>query len=167
MSNKPSFDCNEYNLAMQKLDLCLNNFKNMYNEVDNILDQLSHSNTKVYIYNSANLSNGVKIHAASEFHHKPWFSDVEIIMDTNYQENYEKTYWSKVLCLIKLSNLELALIQWYNYFENIPENSKFGCPYLKLEDHYDLIPISSISNAVHIVPDFNADNGYFVNRYIF
>ena len=50
------------------------------------------------------------MHAASEIHHKPWFSDVEITMDIDYQETYEETYWSKVLCLIKLLNLELALI---------------------------------------------------------
>ncbi|GET50756.1 hypothetical protein GLOIN_2v1486846 [Rhizophagus irregularis DAOM 181602=DAOM 197198] len=166
MSNKPNFNCKEYILAMQQLDLCLNNFKNMYN-VDNIFDQLSYSNTRIYIYNSANLSNGVKIHAASEFHQKPWFSDVEITMDVDYQGNYEETYWGKVLCLVKLLSLEFALIQWYDYFENIPENSKFGCPYLKLENHYDLIPISSISNVVHIIPDFNVDNGYFINKYIF
>ncbi|CAB5301336.1 unnamed protein product [Rhizophagus irregularis] len=166
MSNNPNFNCKEYILAMQQLDLCLNNFKNMYN-VDNIFDQLSYSNTRIYIYNSANLSNGVKIHAASEFHQKPWFSDVEITMDVDYQENYEKTYWGKVLCLVKLLSLEFALIQWYDYFENIPENSKFGCLYLKLENHYDLIPISFILNVVHIIPDFNVDNGYFINKYIF
>ncbi|CAB4480294.1 unnamed protein product [Rhizophagus irregularis] len=126
MSNKPNFNCKEYILAMQQLDLCLNNFKNMYN-----------------------------------------FSDVEITMDVDYQGNYEETYWGKVLCLVKLLSLEFALIQWYDYFENIPENSKFGCPYLKLENHYDLIPINSISNVVHIIPDFNVDNGYFINKYIF
>ncbi|PKK74646.1 hypothetical protein RhiirC2_846665 [Rhizophagus irregularis] len=30
----------------------------------------------------------------------------------------------------------------------MPGNSKVGCPYLKLENHCDLIPISSISNVV-------------------
>ncbi|GBB87842.1 hypothetical protein RclHR1_14330004 [Rhizophagus clarus] len=166
MSNKPNFNCKEYSLAMQQLDSCLNNFKNMYN-VDNIFNQFSYSNTRIYIYNSANHSSGVRIHAASEFHQKPWFSDVEITMDIDYQGNYEATYWGKVLCLVKLLNLEFALIQWYDYFENIPDNSKFGCPYLKLENHYDLIPISSISNVVHIIPDFNVNNGYFINKYIF
>ncbi|CAB4428886.1 unnamed protein product [Rhizophagus irregularis] len=89
MSNKPNFNCKEYILVMQQLDLCLNNFKNIYNNVDNIFDQLSYSNTRIYIYNSANLSSGVKIHAASEFHQKLWFSDVEITMDIDYQGNYE------------------------------------------------------------------------------
>ena len=167
ITNKPNFNCEEYNLAMKQLDLCLNNFKIMYNEVDDIFNQLSNLNTVIKIYNIANLSNGLKIHAASEFHNKPWFSDVEITMDVNYQEKYEEIYWGKILCLIKLSNLELALVRWYDYFENLPENSKFGCPYLKLENHYDLIPISSISNVIHIVPDFNVDNGYFINQYIF
>ncbi|PKY61238.1 hypothetical protein RhiirA4_485937 [Rhizophagus irregularis] len=64
MSNKPNFNCKEYILVMQQLDL-------------------------IYIYNSANLSSGVKIHAASEFHQKLWFSDVEITMDIDYQGNYE------------------------------------------------------------------------------
>ncbi|CAB4386084.1 hypothetical protein RhiirA5_409344 [Rhizophagus irregularis] len=137
----------------------------MYN-VNNIFDQLSYSNIRIYIYNSANLSSEVKIYAASEFHQKPWFSDIEITMDVDYQGNYEETYWDKVLCLVKLLSLKFTLIQWYDYFENIPENSKFGCPYLKLENHYDLIPISFISNVVHIIPDFNVDNDYFINKYI-
>ena len=57
------------------------------------------------------LSSGVKIHAAPEFYQKPWFSDVEITMDVDYQENYEETYRGKVLCLLKLLSLEFALIQ--------------------------------------------------------
>ena len=94
-----------------------------------IFNQLSNLNTVIKIYNIANLSIRLKIHAASEFHNKPWFSDVEITMDINYQEKYEEIYWDKILCLIKLSNLELALVRWYDYFENLPENSKFRCPY--------------------------------------
>ncbi|CAB5091263.1 unnamed protein product [Rhizophagus irregularis] len=84
-------------------------------------------------------------------------------MDVDYQGNYEDTYWDKVLYLVKLLNLEFTLIQWYDYFENMPGNSKVGCPYLKLENHCDLIPISSISN-VGICNDLLKSNYDFINN---
>ncbi|UZO02991.1 uncharacterized protein OCT59_023404 [Rhizophagus irregularis] len=67
---------------------------------------------------------GVKIYTASEFHQKLWFSNAEIIMDVDYQGNYEDTYWDKVLYLVKLLNLEFTLIQWYDYFELCLETQK-------------------------------------------
>src|SRR3990170_2243738 len=93
INNKPILEVEEYDLAMQELDLCLKNFKVMYNNVDEIMNQLSNSNIIVHIYSTATLPNGHRIHSTFEFHGKPWFSNIEIIIDTDYQNNYENIYW--------------------------------------------------------------------------
>jgi hypothetical protein len=64
---------------------------------------------------------------------------------------------------------ELALVKWYNYkYENTPNKYyKYGCPLMKFIDQYNLIPLSSIKETVHVIPRFDRENSYFINKYIF
>ena len=65
----------------------------------------------------------------------------------------------------KKSLLCLALVQWYDFkFQNNPY--LYYCPLLKLVDLYNLISIETIDNIVHIIPRFDKNNEYFVNKYI-
>jgi hypothetical protein len=61
--------------------------------------------------------------------------------------------------------LNLALIQWYDFKETNPYC--YGCSRLKLINHFNFIDIEAIHDIVHIVPRFNSNNEYFVNKFIF
>jgi len=61
--------------------------------------------------------------------------------------------------------LNLALIQWYDFKETNPYC--YGCPWLKLINHFNFIDIETIYDIVYIVPRFNSNNEYFVNKFIF
>lgn len=60
--------------------------------------------------------------------------------------------------------LNLALIQWYD-FKKDPYYQ--GCPRLKLIDNFNFIDVESIQDIVHIIPRFNSNNEYLVNKFIF
>ncbi|GBC26158.1 hypothetical protein GLOIN_2v1783703 [Rhizophagus irregularis DAOM 181602=DAOM 197198] len=62
--------------------------------------------------------------------------------------------------------LNLALIQWYD-FKSKRNPYLYGCPHLKLIELYNFVAIESIHGVVHIVPRFDKQNEYFVNKYIF
>ncbi|GET03759.1 hypothetical protein GLOIN_2v1783703 [Rhizophagus clarus] len=64
------------------------------------------------------------------------------------------------------SPLNLALIQWYD-FKSKRNPYLYGCPHLKLIELYNFVAIESIHGVVHIVPRFDKQNEYFVNKYIF
>lgn len=60
----------------------------------------------------------------------------------------------------------LALVQWYDYrFKQNPD--LYDCPLLKLVEWYNFIEIEAIEDIVHIVPRFDKNNEYFVNKYLF
>ncbi|RHZ67216.1 hypothetical protein Glove_302g1 [Diversispora epigaea] len=111
--------------------------------------------------------------AKNKFHDKPWFSNVAISMDSNESFDYqsdEGLCYGKILLMAKIeikeeSPLNLALVQWYDF--KFQKNSYlYNCPLLKLVELYNLIPIETIDNIVHIIPRFDKDNEYFVNKYI-
>ena len=78
----------------------------------------------------------------------------------------------------KFQNLQLVMVQWDDYADIAAKKKvstsstkmdkwhKLGCPYMKLLDSYDIIPLESVLRAIHIVPDFNKENRYFVNNYV-
>ncbi|RHZ50269.1 hypothetical protein Glove_502g47 [Diversispora epigaea] len=101
------------------------------------------------------------------------FNNVAILMDSNESSDYqsdEGLCYGKILLMAKIeikekSLLNLALVQWYNF--KFQKNSYlYNCPLLKLVELYNLIPIETIDNIVHIIPRFDKDNEYFVNKYI-
>ena len=61
--------------------------------------------------------------------------------------------------------LNLTLIQWYDFKETNPYY--YGCPQLKLINYFNFIDIEAIYDIVYIVPRFNSNNEYFVNKFIF
>jgi hypothetical protein len=62
--------------------------------------------------------------------------------------------------------LNLALVRWYD-FKHQGNPYFYECPRLKLTKIYSFIDVESIQDIVHIVPRFNSDNEYFVNKFIF
>jgi len=58
--------------------------------------------------------------------------------------------------------LEFAHVRWYEECDEL-----WGCPKLKLINHYSCIPIKSIDKTVYIVPRFEKTNEYLVNIFIF
>jgi hypothetical protein len=61
--------------------------------------------------------------------------------------------------------LNLALIQWYD-FVNLKQPCLYECPLLKRLQEFLFIPIESIKEVVHIIPRFDKENQYFVNKFI-
>ena len=106
----------------------------------------------------------------------------------NFYFNWFFNYNLFVQCLLlleitfeddnKFQNLQLVMVQWYDYADiaakkkiltantKVDKRHKLGCPYMKLLDSYDIIPLESVLRAIHIVPDFNKENRYFVNNYV-
>ena len=50
---------------------------------------------------------------------------------------------------------------------NTPMIQKDECPYLKLTKNYNIIEISAIVSNVHIIPHYDHQNSFFVNKFIF
>ena len=57
------------------------------------------------------------------------------------------------------------MVCWYDIVPNKPE--KYGCPYLYYTKEYNIIPIESIDQEVHIVPRFDKKNRFLLNKYMF
>jgi len=64
------------------------------------------------------------------------------------------------------SPLHLALVQWYD-FKTKKTPFVYGCPWLELVEIYNFIEIEAIENIVHVVPRFDKENEYFINKFIF
>ncbi|RHZ57009.1 hypothetical protein Glove_395g100 [Diversispora epigaea] len=129
--------------------------------LDNILEVKNIKECDIIIYGTATLENGSIIRAKNKFHDKSWFSNVAISMDSNESSDYqsdEGLCYSKILLIAKIeieekSPLNLALVQWYDF--KFEKNSYlYNCPLLKLVELYNLIPIETIDNIVHIIPQF-------------
>jgi len=60
------------------------------------------------------------------------------------------------------------MIHWYD-FKIQKDNQtlyRFFCPYLKMVDLYNIIPIEAVEKLVHIIPSFANENSFYVNRFI-
>ncbi|CAH1758024.1 2170_t:CDS:2 [Entrophospora sp. SA101] len=114
-------------------------FENLKENLKNFLDELQikrNQMEKIIFYKSAYVSNEI-IRTNSDYHGASYFSDVEIFISDEQAEQYSS---------------EDGL--WY------------GCPYMKLVSSYDIIPLESVIRNLHVVPDFNHDNRYFINNYV-
>ena len=63
------------------------------------------------------------------------------------------------------TTLNLALIQWYDF--KLRNQYIYGCPRLEIIKSFNFIDIEAIQDIVHIIPRFNSDNEYLVNKFIF
>ena len=60
--------------------------------------------------------------------------------------------------------INLVLLRWY---DEIDEETMYGCPRLCLTDQYTCVYLDSVDMSVHIVSRSNCENEYLVNKYIF
>ncbi|KAF0413270.1 zn-finger domain-containing protein [Gigaspora margarita] len=148
--------------------------------IDQVINQLQNANNLwINVFDFAYLDNDNKviIRAVSNYYNQAAFSDVCIEMDELEQNDYltdNGMCYAKVLLIIWITlskldqKLELALVHWYDfaYLSNIKNYYFYKCAVLKFVEHYNLIPITSIANTVHIIPKFNEPGIFFVNRYI-
>ena len=77
----------------------------------------------------------------------------------------------KVLLIAKINikgriSPNLALIQWYDFISQ-SNSYLYGCPLLKSTEIYNFVDIEAIQDVVHIVPRFDLDNNYFVNKFVY
>ncbi len=78
-----------------------------------------------------------------------------------------------MLCSIRISvlqnPLDLALVRWYDFKHPNSANQlyKYDCPWMKLTDTYNFIPVESIIELVHIVSRFDKENEYLINTFMF
>ncbi|RHZ84571.1 hypothetical protein Glove_79g146 [Diversispora epigaea] len=109
------------------------------------------------------------------FHDRPWFNNIAINMNieelSNYQTDNGICYAQTLLITeIRLPNkstpLHLALVQWYDFKSEITP-FVYGCPLLELVELYNFIEIEAIEDTIHVVPRFDKNNEYFVNKYLF
>ena len=60
---------------------------------------------------------------------------------------------------------DLAMIRW---FEIVSEEFKvYDCPQLYYSNEYNIIPIGSIDQEVHIIQRFDKKNRFLLNRFMF
>jgi hypothetical protein len=94
------------------------------------------------------------------------------ICNQNVAFNNDSSNFIKALLIAQIDIKEqeimsnLALIQWYD-FKSQSQPYLHGCSRLKLTNIYNFIDIEAIQDIVHIIPRFNLDNEYFVNKFIF
>jgi hypothetical protein len=60
---------------------------------------------------------------------------------------------------------DLALVCWYDIHPK--ESDVYGCLQLYYTEEYNIIPIDSIDQEVHIVPQFDKENLFLLNKYMF
>ena len=113
--------------------------------------------------------------ATSNFHGKEWFSNVSMKMEGDNEP--ERTSYGQ-LCLLFKTNMqedglqnvckELCLVRMY---EEVEVDNRVQCPVLRWlgEDHlsYQVVDVSKILKAIHVVPDFENNSQFFINLYKF
>ncbi|KAF0531902.1 zn-finger domain-containing protein [Gigaspora margarita] len=131
------------------------------------------NNSIVKIYSSVTIRNGLKIYATNSYYEKACYSNVAVAMNfkelSKYLSDHGICYGQ--VCLLAKIKLEakifnLVLIQWYD-FKSKKTPFDYGCPRLQLTEIYNIIDIDAIKDNVHIIPRFDKDNDYLVNKYIF
>ncbi|CAG8731638.1 4075_t:CDS:2 [Gigaspora margarita] len=108
---------------------------------------------------------------------KELFSNVSITPAKDQNESADslwygkcKFYFLQILLLKFFRGLlkelyELALVCWYDILLQEPE--LYSYPQLYYSKEYDIIPIGSIIQEVHIVPKFDKKNCFLLNQYMF
>ncbi|PKC56537.1 hypothetical protein RhiirA1_473850 [Rhizophagus irregularis] len=147
-------------------------FLESLNEFLDLCEGLTDNETiNISWYSYANISSsGNYIRAKSLYYNEPSFSDVSISMSEKESEDYNTA--ESVLMLINVKIIEkdlsfdLALVQWYD-FCNSRQLYKYDCPWLKIINTYNFVPIESIIELVQVVQRAERQNEYFVNTFMF
>jgi len=68
-------------------------------------------------------------------------------------------------------SFSFVMVKWYDYC--LPTRKEpepldiFGCPRVKMLKEYNIVPLESVVESVHVIPRFHKENQYLVNKYIF
>ena len=68
-------------------------------------------------------------------------------------------------------SFSFVMVKWYDYC--LPTRKEpepldiFGCPRVKMLEEYNIVPLESVVESVHVIPRFHKENKYLVNKYIF
>ncbi|RHZ74798.1 hypothetical protein Glove_219g100 [Diversispora epigaea] len=62
--------------------------------------------------------------------------------------------------------MHLALVQWYDFKSSV-NPYLYECPLLEKTNIFNLIEIEAINDIIHIIPRFNIDNEFLVNKFLF
>jgi hypothetical protein len=177
LSNADNFFCQKINDPRVDSNMA-KGFENFLECFDTYLEDILKVNDiedcRIIIYGCATIENriNVKIRATNNYHNRPWFSDVAISMnpdESNYKTD-EGLCYGKILLMAKIeieeNSFNLALVQWYD-FKSQKNPFLYNCPLLKLVELYNFVTIETIDDVVHIIPRFEKNNEYFVNKYLF
>ena len=59
-------------------------------------------------------------------------------------------------------------MKWYDYYKLKIEDCKlteiYDCPWLRMLQEYNVMPLDSISYAIYIIPRFHKKNQFLMNR---
>lgn len=81
-------------------------------------------------------------------------------------KNFKILLITQIVMVEPKISLNLALIKWYD-FKSQSNPYLYGCSRLKLTEIYNFIDIEAIQDVVHIIPRFDSNNDYLVNKFIF
>ncbi|RHZ87975.1 hypothetical protein Glove_27g77 [Diversispora epigaea] len=103
----------------------------------------------------------------------PWFSNIAVNMNEEELSEYlsdKGICYAQTLLIteIRLPNkslMHLALVQWYDFIEETL--FVYSGPLLRLVEVYNFIEIEAIEDTIHVVPRFDKNNEYFINKYLF
>ncbi|RHZ68093.1 hypothetical protein Glove_297g1 [Diversispora epigaea] len=130
------------------------------------------------IYKSAKKDYNLIIRADENFYGKPYYSDAEITMIIEQSGDYlteDGMCYGKCVLLLdimfirnnEIEEIEMGIFQWYDYAANVnkvfssqneveDERHVLGCPYLKLLDSYDLVPLENKFNCIDSIANYEA-----------
>ncbi|GBC47370.2 hypothetical protein GLOIN_2v1785275 [Rhizophagus irregularis DAOM 181602=DAOM 197198] len=141
--------------------------------LDTFLDtssQDSENDFFIKIYDSVHLESGEILRSTGEFQGKEWFSNVAVTHAEDQGQD-EGAWYGKVLLFLKFFRgsykepYELALVRWFDIHPI--ELIVYGYSQLYYTEEYNIIPVESINQEVHIIPRFNKENCFLLNKYMF
>ncbi|KAF0511706.1 zn-finger domain-containing protein [Gigaspora margarita] len=116
------------------------------------MEQNNLNNSIVKIYSSVTIQNGLKIHTTNSYYGKACYSNVAIAMNLEELSEYLSDHG---ICYRRYD------------FKSKKTPFYYGCSRLQLTEIYNIIDIEANKDNVHIIPRFDKDNDYLVNKYIF
>ncbi|RHZ86978.1 hypothetical protein Glove_41g178 [Diversispora epigaea] len=168
--NDPDLE-KEMKLGFEKFLKCLDAYLDFY---DKKLSEHEEIDIKFRIYSGVTLKYGAKMRANNKFHKRPIFSNIAVEM--NPDEIFEYTSdngvcFAQVLLITEIimnyeEPMHLALVQWYDFKSSV-NPYLYECPLLEKTNIFNLIEIEAINDIIHIIPRFNIDNEFLVNKFLF
>ncbi|RHZ83933.1 hypothetical protein Glove_86g191 [Diversispora epigaea] len=168
--NDPDLE-KEMKLGFEKFLECLDAYLDFY---DKKLSEHEEIDIKFRIYSGVTLKYGAKMRANNKFHKRPIFSNIAVEM--NPDEIFEYTSdngvcFAQVLLITEIimnyeEPMHLALVQWYDFKSSV-NPYLYECPLLEKTNIFNLIEIEVINDIIHIIPRFNIDNEFLVNKFLF